>query len=255
MIEAYAHQDLPFEKLVEELRQERDLSRNPLFQVMFVFQNISDPVLRFPGVKSASVEINTGTSKFDLTLSLREREQTLVGFIEYSTDLFERSTIERMIGHFPTLLEGIIADPDQPISTLPLLTDAERHQLLVEWNSTRFNFPQQCCLHELFEVQVERTPDALAMVFEDQCLTYGQLNSRANQLAHYLTQRGVGPEKLVGICLERSVEMVVGLLGILKAVAPMCRWTQRIQANASHSCWKMLRSRCYLQKVIEIRVA
>ena len=216
-IEAYAHQDLPFEKLVEELRQERDLSRNPLFQVMFVFQNISDPVLRFPGVKSASVEINTGTSKFDLTLSLRECEQTLVGFIEYSTDLFERSTIERMIGHLPTLLEGIIADPDQPISTLPLLTDAERQQLLVEWNSTRFNFPQQCCLHALFEVQVERTPDALAIVFEDQCLTYGQLNSRANQLAHYLTQRGVGPEKLVGICLERSVEMVVGLLGILKA--------------------------------------
>ena len=216
-IAAHAHQDLPFEKLVEELHQERDLSHNPLFQVMFVFQNVLDPVLKFRGVKSAPVGINTGTSKFDLTLSLGEREQTLVGFFEYSTDLFERSTIERMIGHFQTLLEGIIADPDQPISTLPLLTGAERHQLLVEWNSTRVNFPEACCLHKLFEVQVDRTPDAVAVVFENQWLTYGQLNTRANQLAHYLKQRGVGPDKIVGICLERSLEMVVGLLGILKA--------------------------------------
>jgi amino acid adenylation domain-containing protein len=216
-IEAYAHQDLPFEKLVEELHQERDLSRNPLFQVMFVFQNISDPVLKFPDVKSAPIGIDTGTSKFDLTLSLAEREQTLVGFIEYSTDLFERSTVERMIGHFQTLLEGIVVDPDRPISTLPLLTDAERHQLLVDWNSTRADFPEGCCLHELFEAQVERTPDAVAAVFENQWLTYGQLNARANQLAHYLKQRGVGPEKLVGISSERSLEMVVGVMGILKA--------------------------------------
>src|SRR5437867_6629740 len=216
-IEAYAHQDLPFEKLVEELHQERDLRRNPLFQVMFVFQNVSDPVLKFPGVKSAPVGINTGTSKFDLTLSLAECEQTLAGFVEYNTDLFERSTIERVIGHFQTLLEGIIADPDQPISTLPLLTDTERHQLLVEWNSTRANFSDGCCLHELFEAQVERSPDTVAVVFENQWLTYEQLNARANQLAHYLKQRGVGPEKIVGICLERSLEMVVGVMGVLKA--------------------------------------
>jgi amino acid adenylation domain-containing protein len=215
--EVYAHQDLPFEKLVEELRQERDLSRNPLFQVMFVFQNISDPPLKFPDVKSVPVGINTGTSKFDLTLSLSECEQTLVGFTEYSTDLFEQSTIERMIGHFKTLLEGIVADPDQPISTLPLLTDVERYQLLVEWNSTRADFPEGCCLHELFEAQAERTPDAVAVSFENQRLTYGQLNARANQLAHYLKQRGVGPEKLVGISLERSLEMVVGVMAILKA--------------------------------------
>ena len=216
-IEAYAHQDLPFEKLVEELHQERDLRRNPLFQVMFVFQNVSDPVLKFPGVKSAPVGINTGTSKFDLTLSLAECEQTLAGFVEYNTDLFERSTIERVIGHFQTLLEGIIADPDQPISTLPLLTDTERHQLLLEWNSTRANFSDGCCLHELFEAQVERSPDTVAVVFENQWLTYEQLNARANQLAHYLKQRGVGPEKIVGICLERSLEMVVGVMGVLKA--------------------------------------
>ena len=216
-IEAYAHQDLPFEKLVEELYQERDLNRNPVFDVMFVFQNISEPLLKIPDVKSGAVRINTGTSKFDLTLSLGEREQMLVGFIEYRTDLFERRTIERMIGHFQTLLEGIIADPDQPISTLPLLTDAERHQLLVEWNSTGVNFPEACCLHKLFEAQVERTPDAVAVVFENQGLTYEQLNARANQLAHYLKRRGVGPESLVGICLERSLEMVVGVMGILKA--------------------------------------
>jgi amino acid adenylation domain-containing protein len=216
-IEVYAHQDLPFEKLVEELHQERDLSHNPLFDVMFVFQNISDPVLKFPDVKSAPVEINTGTSKFDLTLSLGEREQTLVGFIEYSTDLFKRSTIERMIGHFQTLLEGIIADPDRPISTLPLLTDAERRQLLVDWNHTRADFSEGCCLHELFEAQVERTPDAIAVESQGKRLTYRELNSRANQLAHYLRKLGIGPEILVGICVERSLEMVVGVMGILKA--------------------------------------
>ena len=216
-IGAHAHQDLPFEKLVEELHQERDLSHNPLFQVMFVFQNVLDPVLKFRSVKSTPVGINTGTSKFDLTLSLGEREQTLVGFFEYSTDLFEQSSIERMIGHFQTLLEGIIADPDQPISSLPLLTGAERHQLLVEWNATQANFLEGCCLHELFEAQVERTADAVAVVFENHWLTYGQLNARANQLARHLKERGVGPDKIVGICLERSLEMVIGLLGILKA--------------------------------------
>ena len=216
-IQAYAHQDLPFEKLVEELHQERDLNRNPLFDVMFVFQNISEALLKIPDVKSGAVSINTGTSKFDLTLSLGECEQMLVGFIEYSTDLFERSSIERMICHFQTLLEGIIADPDRPISTLPLLTDAERHHLLVEWNYTRADFSEGCCLHELFEAQAERTPDAVAVVFENQWLTYEQLNARANQLAHYLKQRGVGPESLIGICLERSLEMVVGVMGILKA--------------------------------------
>src|SRR5262245_6008160 len=215
--EAYAHQDLPFEKLVEELRQERDLSRNPLFQVMFVFQNRSDPPLKFPGVRSTPVGIHTGTSKFDLTLSLSECEQTLVGFIEYSTDLFEQSTIERMIGHFKTLLEGVIADPDQLITNLPLLTEAEKRQLHVDWNDTAADYPTDSCVHELFEAQVERTPKAIAVQFEGKQLIYWELNSRVNQLAHYLRGLGVGPETLVGICVERSLEMVVGLLGILKA--------------------------------------
>ena len=216
-LEAYAHQDLPFEKLVEELRPERDLSRNPLFQVMFVLQNTPRPLPQPAGLSIERVDVLPATSPFDLSLYLRERDGKLIGFFEYNTDLFEPSTIERMIGHFETLLEGIVADPEQPISTLPLLTEAERHQLLVEWNDTKADYPKDVCIHELFEAQVDRTPDAIAVQFEGKQLTYRELNSRANQLAHYLRRLGIGPEKLVGICIERSIEMVIGLLGILKA--------------------------------------
>ena len=137
--------------------------------------------------------------------------------IEYNPDLFESATITRILGHFQTLLAGIVANPDQAISELPLLTEAEKHQLLIEWNDTKTDYPQDKCIHQLFEAQVEKTPDAIAVVFEDQQLTYRELNRRANQLAHYLQKLGVGPEVLVGICVERSIEMVVGLLGILKA--------------------------------------
>ena len=214
---AYAHQDLPFEKLVEELRPERDLSRNPLFQVMFVLQNTPRPLPQPAALSIASIDVLPATSLFDLSLYLRERDGKLIGFFEYSTDLFESSKIERMIGHFQTLLEGIVADPEQPIATLPLLTRTERHQLLVEWNDTAADYPKDSCIHELFEAQVERTPEAIAVQFEGKQLTYRELNSRANQLAHYLQGLGVGPEKLVGICVERSLEMVIGLLGILKA--------------------------------------
>jgi amino acid adenylation domain-containing protein len=214
---AYAHQDLPFEKLVEELQPDRDLSRNPLFQVMFILQNAPRPLPNLSGISFARVDIDSKTSKFDLTLSLRERDGKLIGFLEYSTDLFDGSTIERMIGHLQTLLEGIVAAPDRPISTLPLLTEAERDQLLVEWNHTAAEYPKDCSVHDLFEAQVNRMPEAIAAQFEGKRLTYRELNSRANQLAHYLRGLGVGPEKLVGICVERSLEMVVGLLGILKA--------------------------------------
>src|SRR5262249_33336145 len=216
-LEAYAHQDLPFEKLVEELRPERDLSRNPLFQVMFVLQNTPRPLPQTAALSIERVDILPATSLFDLSLYLRERDGKLIGFFEYNTDLFEHSTIERMTGHFETLLKGIVADPEQPISTLPLLTEAERHQLLVEWNDTTADYPKDSCIHELFEAQVDRTPEAIAVQFEGKQLTYRQLNSLANQLARYLRGLGVGPEKLVGICVERSLEMVVGLLGILKA--------------------------------------
>jgi amino acid adenylation domain-containing protein len=214
---AYAHQDLPFERLVEEFQPERDLGRNPLFQVMFILQNAPKPLRKVSKLTVKRMDVDSGTSKFDLTLGLAERDGKLIGFFEYSTDLFDRSTIERMAGHFQTLLQGIVADPDQPISTLPLLTEAERHQILVEWNNTAAEYPKDQCIHKLFEAQVERTPVAVAVEFEGQKITYQELNRRANQLAHYLTSLGVGPEKLVGICVERSLEMVVGLLGILKA--------------------------------------
>ncbi len=157
------------------------------------------------------------TSKFDLTLSLSESAEGLSGSLEYRTDLFERPTIERMAGHLQTLLEGIVSAPERRLSELPLLTGKERQQLLVEWNDTAADYPRDKCIHQLFEEQVRQTPDAVAVVFEDRELTYAQLNAQANQLAHYLRQLGVGPEILVAICVERSLEMVVGLLGILKA--------------------------------------
>ena len=214
---AYGHQDLPFEKLVHELHPERDLSRNPLFQVMFVLQNAPRTLPQVSGISLESLEIARSTSPFDLSLFLRERDEKLIGFFEYSTDLFDRLTIKRMIGQFQTLLEGIVANPDQPISTLPLLTEEEKHQLLVEWNDTAAEYPKDSCIHELFEAQVERAPHVVAVLFEGENLTYRELNARANQLGHYLRGLGVGPESLVGICVERSLEMVIGLLGILKA--------------------------------------
>jgi amino acid adenylation domain-containing protein len=163
------------------------------------------------------LEVHSGTSKFDLILALEETSEGIKGGIEYNTDLFEAATITRMVGHFQTLLESIVANPDQPIWELPLLTTTEQHQLLVERHNTQTDYPNNNCIHQLFDEQVERTPNTIAAIFENQLLTYQQLNHRANQLAHYLQALGVGKEVLVGICMERSLEMVVGLLGILKA--------------------------------------
>jgi amino acid adenylation domain-containing protein len=212
----FAHQEFPFERLVEDLQPERNLNQNPLFQIFFVFQNIAPAGLSLPGLYTEPIEINTGTSKFDLTLSLAERDRKLTGFFEYSTDLFEPARLERMAGHFETLLKSILADPDQPISIIRILTEGERQQLLMKWDDTAADYPKDSCIHELFEAQVERKPEAVAVQFEGKQLTYRELNSRANQLAHYLQGLGVGPDKLVGICIERSLEMLVGLLGILK---------------------------------------
>jgi amino acid adenylation domain-containing protein len=214
---AFAHQELPFERLVEELQPERNLNHNPIFQTFFAFQSTVSPSLSLPGLYAEPIEINTGTSKFDLTLSLAERERKLTGFFEYSTDLFDSSTIERMTDHFRRLLEGVVADPDHPIAMLPILSEVERHDLLVEWNDTEADYPRDKCIQKLFEEQVERTPNSIAVRFDGQQLTYRELNERSNQLAHHLQDLGVGLEKLVGICVERSVDMVVGLLGILKA--------------------------------------
>ena len=214
---AYAHQDVPFEMLVDELQPERDLSRTPLFQVMFVLQNAPMPLQGQSGLTFSPLEVDSRTAKFDLTLFMVETAQGLSGTWEYNTDLFDAATVARAVRYFQTLLEGIVADPDHHIADVPILTETERHQLLVEWNDTEVEYPQDQCIHELFEEQVERTPDAVAVVFKDQHLTYQELNRRANQLACHLQTLGVGPETLVGVCVERSPEMVVGLVGILKA--------------------------------------
>jgi amino acid adenylation domain-containing protein len=218
-MEAYTHQDLPFEMLVEALQPERNLSYTPLFQVMFVLQNAPTSELELTGLTVSRLPIRGTTSRFDLTLSMEYTPTGLVGWWEYNTDLFDASTIERMTSHFVTLLEGITANPEQRISELPLLTAVEQQQLLVEWNDTFVDYPLHKCIHQLFEEQVELTPDAVAVEFGNQQLNYSQLNCRANQLAHYLQSVGVKPDTLVGLCVERSLEMVIGLLGILKAGA------------------------------------
>ncbi len=216
-LEAYAHQDLPFERLVEALAPERDLTRTPLFQVWFALQNAPRAEFKLPGLELRSIDVHNGTSKFDLGLFVVEKPDGLHCMVEYSTDLFDSQTIDRFIGHFEVLLESISANPDQAIGDLPILTPAERQQVVVDWNRTEVEYPRTRSLHQFIEEQAEKTPDAPALVFESKQLTYRELNARANQLAHYLRKQGVGPEVLVGICAERSLEMVIGLLGIVKA--------------------------------------
>jgi amino acid adenylation domain-containing protein len=216
-LEAYAHQDLPFEQILEELKLERYLSHTPLFQVMFQLQNFLKTTLELPGLTVSSLDIEKGIAKFELAMEMMETEQGLIGIMEYNSALFDEVTISRMLSCFQTLLEGIVANPDQRISNLLLLTLVQEQVLLVDWNDTSVDYPQQQCIHELFEAQVEKTPDVVAVVFEDEQLTYSELNARANQLAHYLRSLGVKPEVLVGICVERSLLMVIGLLAILKA--------------------------------------
>jgi amino acid adenylation domain-containing protein/FkbM family methyltransferase len=216
-LDAYAHQDLPFEKLIMELQPERDLSRNPIFQLMFTLQNVPLSTLELPALTVDRLWIEDTRTRFDLEVDLSETTEGLKCTFVYNTDLFDSATVERMAGHYQMILEGIAANPDLRLSELPLLTEAERHKLLVEWNNTAADYPRDKCIHELFEEQAERSPEAFAVAFEERQMTYGELNSRANQLAHYLMKQGVGPEVLVGICVERSLEMIIGILGILKA--------------------------------------
>jgi hypothetical protein len=219
---AYGHQDLPFERLVEVLNPARSLSRHPLFQVMLAFQNNAEPQLELPNLRMSYEPVDTGSAKFDLSLSLREQRLPdgalagIAGALEYATDLFDRSSIEMLADRFARLLEEAIAATDAPIGQLEIMDAAERHRLLREWNDTARPLPNAMTA-ELFEAQVAKTPDAVAVVYEEQTLTYGELNARANQLAHHLRARGVGPDIIVGLCLERSLEMIVGLIGILKA--------------------------------------
>jgi amino acid adenylation domain-containing protein len=219
---AYAHQDLPFERLVEELSPQRDLSHSPVFQVMFVMQNM--PVVEVGGTADDDDVFTDGplpaeqwTAKFDLTLFMTESPQGLWSTLEYNSDLFDAGTIERMAEHFQVLLAAAISQPDRRVTELPLLKDEERHRLLVEWNTKSGPLPQSVCVHELFEQTVQRSPEALAVVFQRRALTYRELNTRANRLAHDLRNLGVGPEVRVGIYLERSPEAVVAVLAVLAA--------------------------------------
>jgi amino acid adenylation domain-containing protein len=217
-LSAYAHQDLPFEMLVEKLQLDRDLSRNPLVQVLFSLQNTPQSSSNLSGLIIENMPLPLDVrARFDLEVNYWEIPGGLEGVWCYNSDLFDATTITRIGEHFQTLLQAIVANQEMRISELPLLSPAQRHQLLVEWNDTQVDYPHDLCIHELFEQQVERNPDAVAVAFEEQQLTYDELNCRANQLAHCLRSLGVGADVLVGICVERSLLMIVGLLGILKA--------------------------------------
>ncbi len=214
---AFAHQDVPFEKLVEELQPERDTSRTPLFQVMFSLQNAPLPPLRMGDIEISLLDDETEVSQFDLSFDMTERADGLLCTLEYNTDLFDGATVRRMLKHFTVLLDAAVTDPSANLSALPLLTDEERHQLVFEWNETRRDFPRDHCVHELFEEQAARTPEAVALICGGERLTYAELNARANRLTRHLRACGVEAETRVGILLERSIEMAVALLAILKA--------------------------------------
>ncbi len=214
---AQQHQDIPFEQVVEAVQPERSLAHSPLFQVMFAWQNAPRGELDLVGLTTMGLEMASHrVARFDLTVSLWESGERIAGGVEYATALYEKATIERYMEYWRRMLEGMVAGSGQMVDCLELLSEGERNQLLYEWNQTDAAYPQKC-VHELFEDQVRRSAEAVAVEFEGQKLTYGELNRRANQLAHYLRKVGVGPEMRVGICMERGLEMVIGLLGILKA--------------------------------------
>ncbi|HYO59821.1 amino acid adenylation domain-containing protein, partial [Archangium sp.] len=214
---AYAHQEMPFEQMVDALQLERDLSRTPLFQVMFVLENEPVRTVECGGLSLKPLEVEFVPAKFDLTVGLQETGQGLLSIWEYNTDLFDGETVARMAGHFQKLLEGWVARPEQRVREVQLLTEGEKRQVLEEWNRTEAEYPRDASLSELFEAQVRRTPVAVAVEYGEQRLTYEELNRRANQLAHWLKGVGVGPEVRVGLCVERSLELVVSVLGVLKA--------------------------------------
>jgi len=217
---AYDHQEVPFEKVVESVAKDRDMSRSPLFQVMFMFQNTPE----VPQLKLGDLELSAETSehlnsKFDLTLTVTETAAGLRCSVEYCTDLFREATITRMMEHFTQLIKSIIADPTQKLHALPMLIESEKQYLLNDFNQTATVYPSDKSIVDLFEEQVLKTPDKIALVFEDQQLSYRELNAKANQFAHYLRSKGVADEMLVPICVERSVELMIGILGIMKAGA------------------------------------
>ncbi|WP_407026772.1 amino acid adenylation domain-containing protein [Burkholderia pseudomallei] len=218
VLSAQAHQDLPFDQVVERVKPPRSTAHPPLFQVMFVWQNMPAGELTIPGLTIRAVETPLQTAQFELTLSLREAGDDIVGHLNYASALFDESTVRRYVTYWRRLLEGMTAGAaDQTIVGLPLLDEAERKQVVYAWNATERDYPIEQCIHQLFEAQVDRKPEAIALTFDGQRLGYAELNARANRLAHYLQERGVGPDRLVALCAERGIEMVVGLLAILKA--------------------------------------
>ncbi|OOV89218.1 hypothetical protein MF4836_34125 [Pseudomonas sp. MF4836] len=217
---AQAHQDLPFEQLVEELHPERSLSHNPLFQVMFNHQaqaQQAQTARQLPHLRLEALEWDNPTSQFDLSLDTQEHGEEFSAILTYATDLFEASTIERLARHWQNLLQAIVADPEQRIGDLPLLDAAEQQRMISDWGRATLDYPSQARVHQLFEARVEAQPEAVALIFEDAQLSYRQLNSRANRLARHLQERGVGPDVLVGIAVERGLDMIIGLLAVLKA--------------------------------------
>ena len=216
-LDGFAHADLPFERVVSELHPQRNLNRNPLFQVAFILLNAPVRELKLPGLTLSTVEIDQGLAENDLSLMLIEEQQRLTGRLTYNSDLFDPTTIKRMLRHWHRVLESLVANPDQRLSELHLLSEPELRQVLHDWNDTRTEYDREKCVHEVFERQARLTPDAVALIHDEEELSYRELNRRANQLAHYLQTLGVGPEVRVGICVERSAWMIVGLLGILKA--------------------------------------
>lgn len=214
---AFAHQDVPFEVLLEQLPLDRDLSRSPLFQVAFQLHQFHLDRPWSAEVSAVPFEIESGIERFDLSLDLTELSDSIEAKLSYNTDIFENSTITRMAEHFSTLVAGVVADPGCRISDLQLLGEAERNKILIDFNATARNYRHDLCMQDFFEQQVERTPEATALICQHERLSYAELNARANRLAHYLREQGVGPEVLVGICFARSIEMLVGILGILKA--------------------------------------
>ena len=213
---AYDHQDLPFDIIVQELQPDRDPRTPPFAQALFQLMSFAETNLTLAQLDVAELPPQVNRTRFDLELHLRQQSNSIQGFVTYSTELFDASTIARMVEHLQILLNEVVRNPGQQLNELPLLSDAEREQLL-QWNSTSVSYPRDRCVHELFEEQVERTPDGVALVFQNRSLTYRELDQRANRLAHRLVSHGVGPETLVGLCLPPSLDQVIGMLGILKA--------------------------------------
>jgi amino acid adenylation domain-containing protein len=218
VLAAQEHQGIPFEQVVEIIRPPRSLAHTPVFQVMFAWLNTPKGMIDLAGLQvSPYTAVPHDISKFDLMLMLREEGDQIVGAVEYATALYEQSTIERYLGYFRRLLGAMVADDRQKVDRLPMLGQEERQQLLYEWNATEVEYPRDKCVHELFEEQVERTPNVTAIAYQEQALTYGELNRLANRLAHCLRGLGVRPDERVAICAGRGLEMVVGLLAVLKA--------------------------------------